>query len=106
MAGGLAYHLIDRRSRIQERRVAILQPVVGVADIPAHLKFDVGVDRAQISYLKDGRRLWRATYCVDPTWMKLTQSICALQLEDEPGGWHAAANTRAPNTTATLTVIA
>jgi hypothetical protein len=26
-----------------------------------------------------------ATYCVEPTWMKLTQSICVLQPEVEPG---------------------
>src|SRR5439155_16994105 len=38
--------------------------------------------------------------------MKLTQSICVLQFEAEPGSWHAAANSRAPSMTATLTVTA
>src|SRR5712691_7284712 len=37
--------------------------------------------------------------------MKLTQSICALQLDDEPGSWQAAVSKRAPTTTTTLGTI-
>src|ERR1700694_5218779 len=37
--------------------------------------------------------------------MKLTQSICALQLEDEPGSWQAPASKTAPSTTTTLGTI-
>ena len=35
-----------------------------------------------------------ATYCVEPTWMKLTQSIMVLLQVDCPGSWQAAMKAR------------
>src|SRR5205807_7546666 len=54
VAGWLPVDLIDRRSRIQERSVAIFQPVVGVADIATYFELDAGVDRAKVALPKDG----------------------------------------------------
>ena len=53
--------LINGRSHLEEHRVPILQPVVGIADFPAHLELDIGVGGAQVALPKNGRRLWPAT---------------------------------------------
>ena len=90
LAGRVPVDLIDWRSGVQERSVPILEPVVGVADVAAHFELDMSDDRAEVVLLKNSGRLRPATYCVEPTWMKLTQSIWVLQVEVEPGSWQAA----------------
>jgi uncharacterized membrane protein len=57
LARRLSPDLIDRRARIQERRVPILEPVVGVADLAAHLELDASIDRPQVALLNNGGSL-------------------------------------------------
>ena len=48
--------LIDRRTWIEEGRIAILKAVVGIADVAADFELDVCIDRPDVGILKGIRR--------------------------------------------------
>lgn len=54
----LSIDLIDGRSDVEERRVAVLQLVAGVAVVAADLEFDVSAYGAEIAVRDDRRALW------------------------------------------------
>lgn len=58
LARWVTVDLIDGRSGVQKRRVPILEPVAGVADIAAHLELDMSVNGSEIALLKNTGRIW------------------------------------------------
>src|SRR6266511_2465633 len=60
-ARGLAVDLVDRRARLEERRVPVFGFVVWIADITRNLELHAGQDRTEIA-LQNGRRCFASGY--------------------------------------------
>jgi hypothetical protein len=89
--------LIDGCSWVQEGGISILDPIVGIAHVAADLELDVGVDRAQISFLQ---ATWRATvretvtnstHCASPS---LNYSFPVLSKDAGAREYHTATQAR------------